>query len=812
MGHIGCGQRPNNTVTVTREGIGAPQPVNIVVNGNNGMVCGPDGTTTLVAMNPNGSGTVLWFKNGVKAVKNTDYTVTTTDPSYVRIEVGTGDWFAVVTDGTTCYSRPSQTVSVIENLESGQLDKFSIAYPAFCAGGTVLLSVSGGNTTYTYTWYANNTQIGVGSSVLYTVPSDVSPVVIRCRATLAGSCAREAIAIETIDAGTIPSPPIIGGSMVLCDGTGTLNVRPSDTSTGTYEYAWYLNNALMGTGQQLPITSGGTYYATVAKDGCTSPMVSRNIPMVSSAAPVIELVSYAQTPGKVNLGDKVKYEVNVKAGGPVNGYQWALENASLAPGYNLTDATIYVIYDQTTGDASVRVTAGNQCGDSSPAIRPVQVGEDCAAVTDVRSQDATTKNVLTGFSASLGAVNALFDEGNPPRTFQWYTTVDQKNNTPADDMPIAGAVDNVYTTPVYDAAGTYYYYCKVANAGTNCSDKFGNSAVYTVKVTVLPTTPGSGTFTGRTCFDINKSNFGGDCGSQEMRAYYMADFANLGPVTYTFTASASGTKSNLRFWVVDPEECVSSYSGGKEGTIANNEVITLTVNYKTSLSADGGLIFGRTQANAAQLTIYAIYNNGTQDVSVPLKVRIQDCSCCGAYMADGKWKAFMCHNLGADYTLDPFTPAQGLNGDYYQWGRPTPAASPDALYGPWVTTNPSNTAWSTGSRTANDPCPPGSHVPKLTDFGFASKNTLRYTPASTWTNSPTNYTSGMHVGEHLYLPAAGYRSSASGALTNHGATGYYYTSNVAAANDAHETRFSMSGPPAPVIGMSLGESIRCISL
>jgi hypothetical protein len=39
---------------------------------------------------------------------------------------------------------------------------------------------------------------------------------------------------------------------------------------------------------------------------------------------------------------------------------------------------------------------------------------------------------------------------------------------------------------------------------------------------------------------------------------------------------------------------------------------------------------------------------------------------CGAYVAAGVWKQFMCHNLGADASLDPFTPVQGIHGNLYQ--------------------------------------------------------------------------------------------------------------------------------------------------
>ncbi len=43
---------------------------------------------------------------------------------------------------------------------------------------------------------------------------------------------------------------------------------------------------------------------------------------------------------------------------------------------------------------------------------------------------------------------------------------------------------------------------------------------------------------------------------------------------------------------------------------------------------------------------------------------------CGAMTTSGTWLAFMCYNLGADESLDPFVWNNDIKGDLYQWGRP----------------------------------------------------------------------------------------------------------------------------------------------
>jgi uncharacterized protein (TIGR02145 family) len=819
MGYIGCGQRPNNTVTVTREGIDAPQPVNIVVNGNNGMVCGPTGKTTLVAMNPNASGTVLWFKNGVLASEGSDYTVITTDPSYVRIEVGTGDWFAVVTDGTTCYSRPSETVSVIENPESGGSLTVPVIEPggSFCAGGTVPLSVSPGslNTSYTYTWYANNTQIGAGSSVLYTVPSGISYVVIRCRATLTGSCAREAIAVETITTGTIPQrPDILPANAVLCNGSRTLTAVTQ--TTGNIRYDWYKDNAKIAEdAQTLTITSGGDYYVTATEvDGCTSPMAHISIPLNSSASPIVDFTSSAPVPGVANAGDRITYRASINFG-PALSYTWSTLNATIVDGGGLNDDYAVVVYGTAGSPAYVQVVVTNACGAGTGHRDVANVGSNCEEAdlgTLSPDIDQNKPNERVGVDFTLGPVDVSF--GSSGKTYEWYRNT-IKSTSGATLLTGTGMNSN---NPPYreSTAGTYYYYCVMTNS-QNCDALPVQSPFYTVTVSANPAdmARGSGTLSGKTCFDINKSNWTGDCGTQSGRASAAINFAQLGAVTYTFTASASGDKSDLRFLVVDPLGCVVSYTGGKSGTINNNEVINLTVNYKTTLSNNDDIIYGRTRNNAARVTIYAVYNDGANDVSVPLEVKIQDCVCCGAYVASGQWKTFMCHNLGADETLDPFTPAKGLNGNYYQWGRKpvvaTVATGPATISG-WNTSSASNSAWSDGSKTNNDPCPAGYRVPTRAQWQGVTNTSLNsQTWVGTWTNNAANFGSGINYGPGLYLSAAGARGYADGLLNMRGMIGYYWSSSYNINNESHI--LYMTGTKAQIgsVRGTNGLSVRCIA-
>ena len=170
----------------------------------------------------------------------------------------------------------------------------------------------------------------------------------------------------------------------------------------------------------------------------------------------------------------------------------------------------------------------------------------------------------------------------------------------------------------------------------------------------------------------------------------------------------------------------------------------------------------------------------------PTNKDVENKSQCGAYIAPGKWKVFMCHNLGvANTNADPFTPSWEINGGYWQWGRREMAAegpsgpasfqANDEAISSWNTSNARDEAWEIKSKTNNVPCPDGFTVPTANQWdGIINNNTV--SRLGSWDNIPTNYTSGLKIGEKLMLPAAGARKSSGGELVNRGYFGFYWSS------------------------------------
>jgi len=192
---------------------------------------------------------------------------------------------------------------------------------------------------------------------------------------------------------------------------------------------------------------------------------------------------------------------------------------------------------------------------------------------------------------------------------------------------------------------------------------------------------------------------------------------------------------------------------------------------------------------------------------------------CGAYIAPGVWKKFMCRNLGVNPYVNPFIPSALLNGDYYQWGSPTPCATRDAIIGTWNTDPPSgwygdnSTAPDAKVKSIYDPCPAGYRVPTYDEWQGVFNTTLNprtNIPSGTWSSSTDSW-SGAMFGDNLFLPTAGYRNPTIGVLFNRGAFGFYWGSRMDDATNAYHAYLSSGYAYMDYLYRAFGHSIRCIA-
>ncbi|NDV47753.1 hypothetical protein D0T49_11915 [Paludibacter sp. 221] len=193
---------------------------------------------------------------------------------------------------------------------------------------------------------------------------------------------------------------------------------------------------------------------------------------------------------------------------------------------------------------------------------------------------------------------------------------------------------------------------------------------------------------------------------------------------------------------------------------------------------------------------------------------------CDAKRANSKILYFMCHNLGADYTADPFTPAAAIHGAKYKWGVSSPALSQTQdqasaaanPIGTWASTGPTppatNTPWNMNNA---NPCPAGWRVPTKGEWDQVIDNNAWTKTNTSWIAGTTNYASGYKVGDNLFLPTTGHRDYSDGALLNRGSHGYYWSSTQGGTTGGYFLLFNSTVQNTSSYRRSLGLVIRCVA-
>jgi len=128
-------------------------------------------------------------------------------------------------------------------------------------------------------------------------------------------------------------------------------------------------------------------------------------------------------------------------------------------------------------------------------------------------------------------------------------------------------------------------------------------------------------------------------------------------------------------------------------------------------------------------------------------------------------------------------------GMLYQWNRKIGWSSNDPLINSnggttWDGSTPPGTEW----ESANNPCPPGYHVPTEAEFQTLLNTTFVTNVWTTENGVPGRLFTDKNNGNSIFLPAAGFRLnyfSHTGALFHAGTSGYYWSSTQSGADGAY---------------------------
>ncbi|KAF5280750.1 hypothetical protein FQR65_LT14993 [Abscondita terminalis] len=140
-------------------------------------------------------------------------------------------------------------------------------------------------------------------------------------------------------------------------------------------------------------------------------------------------------------------------------------------------------------------------------------------------------------------------------------------------------------------------------------------------------------------------------------------------------------------------------------------------------------------------------------------------------MISNKLRGFMCHDLGADTSADPFIPSSGIHGAKYKWGKKTPEATREQDFttnqiswsGSYVT---DLNAWKNdGTKGLQDPCPTGFRVPTdletkdLVPIWGKNKFDTTGTTWNTANNNNSNFLAGVRIYPANSVGESGYIGS-----------------------------------------------------
>lgn len=325
---------------------------------------------------------------------------------------------------------------------------------------------------------------------------------------------------------------------------------------------------------------------------------------------------------------------------------------------------------------------------------------------------------------------------------------------------------------------------------------------------------GTAIIKGKRCFDVAEVNDGGANGTLNSRKSQRTDFSKreiqdpslygvddqlpggkggvppvgsdyryTGVQIYTFQGSLGTAISDLEFVIDDFDKLIEKVEPANlsfQGNVTEGEQ-KITIYFKPNLNNE---LKGLSRDEAKRITIHAFFKaNGTQTRS-KVEMTFQDAGCCGAYIDNGEWLTFMCHNLGANDFSDPLVPSVMLMGDYYQYAnnsiafyggasetvhsgvkpyvkgawKGTTSSTGGDYYKPSYKNNWNNTGTETSPiKGTEDPCPEGWRLPTKTELEQVldlGNNPIKHVGHYQFLGQ--NPMNGLQIGEYLFLSSCGY--------------------------------------------------------
>jgi uncharacterized protein (TIGR02145 family) len=142
---------------------------------------------------------------------------------------------------------------------------------------------------------------------------------------------------------------------------------------------------------------------------------------------------------------------------------------------------------------------------------------------------------------------------------------------------------------------------------------------------------------------------------------------------------------------------------------------------------------------------------------------------------------------------------------------PGAGAANNGAIGGWNQSFAPDGSWLDFVKTANDPCPSGYRIPSKSEWDGVLFSNTQTRVGSDWNVYSTNYSTGIKLGNYLFLPAAGLRYYDDGTLYFRGYGGYCWSSAENGAFNAWYLYFDIDDANTSSYYRTGGLSVRCIA-
>jgi hypothetical protein len=497
---------PSKTFTIKVN----PSPIATISGTVSVCLNAPNPQITFTGSSGNAPYTFTYNLNG-----GTSQTITTSSGNSVSINAPT-DTVGTLTynlinvqdsNATSCVNTLSQSAIVTVN-NAPTINTQPLPTQSICVGGTIAnpLSVTflNGTGTASYQWFSNTTSSNTGgtsisgaTSATYTPPVFNSAgtfyyyVVINFTGNGCGSVTSAVASVDVLPDPIVSTQPL--PTQTLCQNEIPTNLTVTATGgTGTFNYQWFSTTTATTTGGTAvgtnspiftpPTNTVGTlyYYCAITQTGIGCSVTSNSAAVIVNTSPTIANQPISSTVCQNGTPTSLSYTYNNGVGTPT--YQWFSNTTNSNIGGSLipsetsstftppstTTGTFYY-YGVITFPALV-----GSCSSVSTNVAVITINPQ----STIDAQPIPTQSICVGGTIA-NPLSVTFLNGTGTASYQWFSN---NTNSNSSGTSISGATGATYTPPVFNSAGTFYYYVVISFTGNGC----GNVTSDVASVDVLP--------------------------------------------------------------------------------------------------------------------------------------------------------------------------------------------------------------------------------------------------------------------------------------------------------------------------------------